>query len=104
MISEDAPFQALVQTLSLDLGEQAALSLAAFHPDAILLTDAESLGYRVHGSIGILLRAIRRRQRTADQVLTVLRNLPAQSSLYISSGLLQEIILRLEGQATGTER
>ena len=111
MISEDAPFQALVQTLSLDLGEQAALSLAVFHPDAILLTDdaaarlaAESLGYRVHGSIGILLRAIRRRQRTADQVLTVLRNLPAQSSLYISSSLLQEIVLRLEGQATETER
>jgi len=65
-ISEDPAFQTLVRTLALDPGEQAALSLMALHPKAILLTDdaaarlaAKGLGYQVHGSIGILLRAIR---------------------------------------------
>jgi predicted nucleic acid-binding protein len=107
-ISEDASFQALVRALSLDIGEQAVLSLAVLYPEAILLTDdaaahlaAEALGYRVHGSIGILLRAIRRRQRTRDQVLTLLRSLPEWSSLHIRPALLQEIILQIESQVTG---
>ena len=106
-ISRDASFQALVQALSLDTGEQAALSLADLYPDAILLTDdaaarlaAETLGCSVHGSIGILLRAIRRRQRTADQVLAVLRSMAVRSTLYIRPGLLQEIIMQVESQAT----
>ncbi len=108
IIPKDASFGALAQALSLDLGEQAVLSFAVLHSDAILLTDdaaarlaAETLGYRVHGSIGILLRAIRRRQRTIDQVLAILHSLPARSSLYIRPGLLREIILQLETQANG---
>ena len=73
------------------------------HPHAILLTDdaaarlaAATLGYSVHGSIGILLRAIRRQQRTRDAILAILRRLPEQSTLHIRSGLLQEIITELE--------
>ena len=72
-------------------------------PDAILLTDdaaarlsAETLGYRAHGSIGILLRAIRRRQRTPNEVLSLLRALPERSSLHIRLALLEEIISRIE--------
>ncbi len=109
-VSKDASFQAMVRALSLDLGEQAVLSLATFHPRAILLTDdaaarlaAETLGYQVHGSIGVLLRAVRRRQRTVDQVLALLHSLTSQSSLYIRPGLLREIISQLESLATGTE-
>jgi hypothetical protein len=46
-LSDDASFQALVRALALDLGEQAALSLMALHPGAILLTDdAERLAWR----------------------------------------------------------
>ena len=104
-ISEDAPFRALVRALALDLGEQAALSLMASHPDAIFLTDdaaarlaARGLGYRVHGTIGILLRAVRRQQRTLAEVLTALRTLPDRSTLYIRLGLLREIIAQLEEQ------
>lgn len=59
--------QTLVQSLSLDIGEQAALSLLEQHPQAMFLTDdaaarlaATTIGYRVHGTIGILIRAIRR--------------------------------------------
>jgi len=103
VLSEDDPLQALVRALALDLGEQAALSLMMSHPNAILLTDdaaarlaAEALGYRVHGSIGILLRAIRRRQRTEHEVLSILRDLPLRSSLHVRPALLEEIIAQVE--------
>ena len=103
-LSEHTSFQTLVRALALDLGEQAALSLMMSHPDAILLTDdaaarlsAEALGYRVHGSIGILLRAIRRRQRTRNELLSLLRDLPARSSLHVRLALLEEIIAQVEG-------
>lgn len=102
-LSEHASLQALVRALALDLGEQAALSLMVSHPDAVLLTDdaaarlsAETLGYRVHGSIGILLRAIRRRQRTRNEVLSLLCELPARSSLHVRPALLEEIIAQVE--------
>jgi predicted nucleic acid-binding protein len=73
------------------------------HPEAIFLTDdaaarlaAVTLGYQVHGSIGILLRAIRRKQLSKSKVLNILRELPKQSSLHIRPGLLHEIIRELE--------
>lgn len=104
-LSENAPFQALVRALALDLGEQAALSLMERYPQAILLTDdaaarlaAESLGYEAHGSIGVVLRAIRRQQRTRRQVLVTLRSLPTQSSLHIRPDLLQRIIIQVEAE------
>lgn len=83
--------------MALDLGEQAALTLMQHHPQAVFLTDdaATTLGYRVHGTIGILLRAIRRRQRTQAEVLTLLQELPQRSTLYIRADLLQRIINRL---------
>jgi predicted nucleic acid-binding protein len=105
VISAESPFQALVKALSLDLGEQAALTLMSQHPQAIFLTDdaaarlaAVTLGYRVHGAIGVLLRAIRRQQRTRDEVLTILHELPQQSTLYLRASLLQDIITRLKSQ------
>jgi predicted nucleic acid-binding protein len=55
-----------------------------------------TLGYRVHGSIGILIRAIRRGQRSKDEVITTLRELPVRSTLHIRPRLLQEIIENLE--------
>ena len=107
-LSQQASFQALVRALALDLGEQAALSLMVSHPDAILLTDdaaarlsAETLGYRVHGSIGILLRAVRRRQRTRNEALSSLRELPARSSLHVRPALLEEIIAQVESVSNG---
>jgi predicted nucleic acid-binding protein len=105
VISGEAAFQALTKALALDLGEQAALSLMERHLDATLLTDdaaarlaANGLGYRVHGTIGILLRAIRRQQRTREEVLSVLRGLPTRSTLHIRPDLLQEIIAQLQNQ------
>jgi predicted nucleic acid-binding protein len=57
-ISEEASFMALVSALVLDLGEQAALSLMAQYPDAILLTDdaadrlaGRGLGYHTYTGV-----------------------------------------------------
>ncbi len=106
VISSQTAFQTLVRALSLGLGEQAALSLMQDYPQAMFLTDdaaarlaAVTLGYQVHGSIGILIRPIRRQQRTRDEVLTILHNLPTQSTLHIRPGLLQEIITKLESRS-----
>lgn len=105
IICSHPPFRSLVRSMSLDLGEQAALSLMQNHPDAIFLTDdaaarlaAFTLGYRVHGTIGILLRAIRRNQRTTDEVVAIMHNLARQSTLHIRAQLLEEIIGRLENE------
>ena len=102
-ISSNAPFQALVKTVSLDLGEQAALTLMENYPDGILLTDdaaarlaAVTLGYQVHGTIGLLIRSIRRQQKSKEEILTILRDLPNLSTLYIRPGLLKEIIVRVD--------
>ncbi|MCB0195173.1 MAG: hypothetical protein KDJ65_24710 [Anaerolineae bacterium] len=71
-------------------------------PQAIFLTDdaaarlaATTLGYRVHGTIGILLRAIRRQQRTQTEILKLLQELPQRSSLHLRADLLQRIINQL---------
>ena len=103
LLSEKPSFQALVKSLSLDLGEQAALTLMQSNPEAILLTDdaaarlaAVTLGYRVHGTIGILVRAVRRKQKSKEEILSILRTLPDKSTLYIRQGLLSEIIAQVE--------
>jgi predicted nucleic acid-binding protein len=94
---------ALSSALSLDAGEIEALSLMARTPQALFLTDdaaarlaAHQLGYRVHGTIGILLRGIRRRQLTAAEVLDRLRAVPQRSSLHIRPALLEEIITQVQ--------
>lgn len=86
----------------MDLGEQAALTLMENYPDAIFLTDdaaarlaADTFGYHVHGSIGILVRAVRRQQRTRDEIITIFTELPNRSSLHIRQKLLQDIIAEL---------
>jgi predicted nucleic acid-binding protein len=68
-------------------------------PGAILLTDdaaarivAEKLQYEVHGTIGVVVRALRRVQRTRRQVINLLRSIPRRSTLHLSKALLQSII------------
>ncbi len=95
----DSAFRALVSALSLDEGEQFALVLARIYHDAVFFTDdaaarlaAEQEGIRVHGTIGILLRAIRRAHRSPREVQALLQMIPSESTLYIRSSLLDEII------------
>jgi predicted nucleic acid-binding protein len=92
-------FQRLVHKFTLDLGEQAALSLMANHPTALLLTDdtaarqaAQTLNYAAYGTLGVLLRAIRRSQKTTMDVIQILQTLPEKSTLHVRRSFLQSVI------------
>lgn len=98
-----ADLQATARLLALHRGELRALQIARRHSADLLLTDdtAARLAARVleipaHGTIGILLRSIRRGHRTVDQIIALLRTLPMASSLHIRRTLLAEIIRGIE--------
>jgi len=102
-VPNDTRLLTLCHIFSLDAGEMEALSLMERHPQAIFLTDdasarmvAEQLGFRVHGTIGILVRSIRRNQMEPGEVLRILRGVPSQSTLYIKPSLLDEVILKIK--------
>jgi predicted nucleic acid-binding protein len=97
--------QALANALDLHTGEMAALSLLLEGRGAIFLTDdsgarlaGESLGFRVHGTIGVLVRAIRRGTRTRSEVIAALRSIPERTTLYVSRGLLDDVISRVSAR------
>ena len=90
------------RSFALDAGETQALALIKEIPNAIFLTDdsaarivASQMGFEVHGTIGILARAVRRGYRKPDEVLRVLSELPRKSTLYIKPSLLEEIIFKI---------
>jgi len=96
---EPPELEALAQVLSLHTGEWEALRVAIEHQPGLLLTDdtaarlaAGNLGIRTYGTIGILLRAIRRRQRSNGEVLALLQSLPARSTLHLKRSLLESVI------------
>lgn len=87
-------------------GEQEAFALATKHEDSLLLTDdtaarlaAGVLGLGVHGTIGMLIRAIRRAQRTKEQVLELLGAIPANSTLHLKRSFLEKIIAQVGSEA-----
>lgn len=95
--------EALSLVLSLHTGEWEALRVALEQPSGYLLTDdtaarlaAGNLGLKSHGTIGILVRAIRRKQRSKEEVLVILRALPALSSLHLKRQLLESVIAQIE--------
>ena len=80
-----------------------ALRVALEQDPVLLLTDdtaarlaARNLSIRAHGTLGILLRAIRRGQRSKDSLLEVLRELPQRSSLHLKPSLLDDVIREAE--------
>ncbi|MEI6605314.1 MAG: DNA-binding protein [Verrucomicrobiota bacterium] len=94
---------ALSQVFSLHRGEWEAIRVSLDHPGALFLTDdtaarmtAASLEISAHGSIGILVRAIRRNQRSKEQVLAILIGLPTNSSLHLKRSLLEAVILEVK--------
>jgi predicted nucleic acid-binding protein len=95
--------ESLSRALLLHAGERAALQVAQERAGSWLLTDdtaarlaARSLSITAHGTIGILLRAIRRQQRTKAEVLGVLRALPDVSTLHLGRSFLNEIVREME--------
>ena len=92
----------LADSLELGAGERAAIALMEHVSARLFLCDdaaarlaAESLGFTVHGTIGILIRSIRMRTRTGQQVLELLHDIPRRSSLHISRQLLETVIVEV---------
>ena len=92
----------LCRNFSLDAGETEALALMGKYSPAIFLTDdaaarlvAEQMRFNVHGTIGILVRSIRRGQKRPEEVLGILSELPLKISLYIKASLLNEIMQKI---------
>jgi predicted nucleic acid-binding protein len=95
----------LSNAFNLDEGEMHAIVLCSLNKDAILLTDdaaarlaAKSLNIRAYGSIGILLRAIRRKQSSPAGVIKLLEEIPLKTTLFIRKNLLREIIEEVKGK------
>ena len=82
-----------------------ALAVISEKPGYIFLTDdaaarlvAKKTGIKVHGTIGILIRAIRRNLLTPQEVVDILYQLPEKSSLFIKASLLEEAIAAIRQQ------
>lgn len=101
-----AVMETLAQVLGLHAGEREALRVAMENQPSLLLSDdtaarlaAGKLGVVTHGTIGILVRAIRRQQRSKEQILVVLRSLLTHSTLHLKRSLLDEVIREVEAGA-----
>jgi predicted nucleic acid-binding protein len=62
---------------------------------------AASLEISAHGSIGILVRAIRRNQRSKEQIIAILHGMPMNSSLHLKRSLLEAVILEVKQSRQG---
>lgn len=98
-----AELMAAQRLLVLHAGEAQALQVAQELEADLLLTDdtaarlaARTLQVSAHGTLGVMLRAIRRGQRTPDEVLNLLRELPVRSTMHVKRELLHEIIRQVE--------
>lgn len=99
------PLLTLCKIFSLDAGEIEALVIMEQRPQALFLTDdaaarlvAKQIGFKVHGTIGILIRSIRQEQKSPREILDILKNIPSKSSLYIKHSLLHEIQLKIKSE------
>ena len=95
----------LSKAFLLDKGELESLSLMQKNAGAILLTDdaaarlaGEELGYKVHGTIGMVLRAIRKKTRTPKDVLKLLNEIPERTTLFLRPALLKDIIQKVKDE------
>ena len=92
----------MCQVFSLDIGEIEALAVLEKYRNAMFLTDdaaarlvSERMGFKVHGTIGLLVRSIRRRQRKPPDVLKILSDIPNKSTLYLKPSLLEDAKMRI---------
>ena len=98
-----AQVDALTPFYTLHAGEQEALHLCLEFTNSMLLTDdtaarlaAKNLGVMAHGTLGVLVRAIRQQTRSKLDVLELLRAIPTQTTLHIRASLLAEVINDVE--------
>jgi predicted nucleic acid-binding protein len=100
-----AKINAMAAIYTLHNGEREALMLCLDHSVGMLLTDdtaarlaAKSLNISSHGTLGLLLRAVRQNLRTSSDVLALLAAIPQQTTLHIRPSLLNEVIARAKAE------
>ena len=100
-----AQVQAITSLYTLHNGEREALALCIKHSINTLLTDdtaarlaAKSLNIVTHGTLGLLIRSVRRNLRTPSAVLTLLEAIPQQTTLHIRPSLLADVIQRVQSE------
>ena len=93
----------MCQVFSLDIGEIEALAVLEKYPNAMFLTEdaaarlvAERMSFKVHGTIGLLVRSIRRSQRKPLDVLKILSDISNKSTLYLKTSLLEDAKMRIK--------
>lgn len=91
----------------LDPGETAALVVCTEH-DALLLTDdmdarntAKEEGIEVHGSVGVVLYGYSQGALTEEAAKRTLRELKQDTSLYLSTPLIEHAIALVESDDAG---
>lgn len=94
----------LINQNDLDLGESSSIALTLQENADIFLTDdldariiAKNHNIEVHGTIGIILRAFKEKIFDKNSAIDKIRSLKENSSLYITSDLIKEIISSIEG-------
>lgn len=105
-VDEIAPeVSSIARLFSLHPGELDAIQLAKQINADILLTDdsaarlaAGQLSIRVHGTIGILLRAFRLGHKSKVEIVNLLRELPRSCTIHVRPSLLENIINEVEQQ------
>jgi len=110
IISEPPPLPAdllkLADELALHAGERAALAVLKARGGQFLLSDdaaarsvALAAGFQTHGTVGLILRSHRRGQISKPEMLQLLRELPARTTLHIHKDFLAVIVARAEAEA-----
>jgi predicted nucleic acid-binding protein len=71
--------------------------------DAAARLAADRLGIVAHGTLGLILRSVRRDLRSTEQALKLLADNPQRSSLHIRPKLLEQTVRRAEAEWLGTK-
>lgn len=94
---------ATARVMCLHRGEMAAIILSQHFENSIFLTDdaaariaAKQMNIKVHGTIGILIRGIRRKKRTTSETIQILKSIPHKSTLHIHNNLLNYAINKVK--------
>jgi predicted nucleic acid-binding protein len=82
-----------IEALAVSLANSSCLLLTA---DAAARLAARELSVPAHGTIGVLVRAIRTQQRGKVEVLSILRDLPSHSTLHLRTAFRDEVVQRVQ--------
>jgi len=99
----DSQLSALATAFCLHAGEISALSFARTKSDVLFLTDdtaarlaARQMNLRVHGTLGILIRSVRRGLKTSSEIKACIQSIPSRSTLHIKATLIRSAVKDLK--------